>query len=568
MANIKEYDNPVAGLRPSETGVEAVSAAARRSGQFFREAAQSTKNYGRDVQQLGQETRALGGETAQVGDQNARNLGSAVADAGKVAVDYLDHQQVAQGAVAYAGMNDRLTNAWNDIVKRADPNDPTVADQFREQILEPELDKFKQSFWTEKSQQWAEGRVDALRNHMFEKTSADMGSLAADAVAVNVRQSANHLTNTAMADPSSVSHLLESVDASVGAIVDTSPNLKGAAAAKVRMQLTEQTKEAVVKAGAIGAIRSSQNPEAAAAAWSSKYPDYINGAEVKQLADAARQQLRFIGIENRANQAEARRKQQEDFHKEANQFEVSTTTTDDGGRVVDVTPPNARDQLTKLSSMPGADPGRVAALTNRLVQIGNRQDDTTRINTMKRSDATQADLFRRSTEDGSTVGKEDFRKAYVDGNLTWPALKQLEANYDADHSATGETIAARRKEFIMSHEGALDPARMVANVKSPNGSIAIDKYSQWLRGQEEDYRKNGKNPQDLYAYNKDGVSPADAGIKMFSVPIKDLAGNIQKLIGVDEVPDVPAEMPYEEILKKYPGRQIRVNGKMKQVPNG
>src|SRR6185437_6196173 len=98
-----------------------------------------------------------------VGDQEGRMFGSAVEAAGNVAVDYAQHQEISHGAAAYAGLNDALTQTWNDTVKTADPNDPNVAAKFREQVLEPQLEKFGQSFLTEGGQKWAEARVDALR---------------------------------------------------------------------------------------------------------------------------------------------------------------------------------------------------------------------------------------------------------------------------------------------------------------------------------------------------------------------------------------------------------------------
>jgi hypothetical protein len=161
------------------------------------------------------------------------------------------------------------------MAKRADPNDPTVAAQFREQVLEPALQDYSKGFLTEGGLKFAQGRTESIRNHMFTKTAADMSSLAAAAVSVNVSETANRLSNTAMNDPSAVPHLLKNADELVGGIVESSPNIKGTDSAKARMGLTEKMKEAIVKAGAQGAIAKAANPEAEAARWGQMYPSAI-----------------------------------------------------------------------------------------------------------------------------------------------------------------------------------------------------------------------------------------------------------------------------------------------------
>lgn len=294
MPNIKTYESQVTGFRPTETGVEATAQAGRRAGTAYAEASNSVRQTAASLQRVGQETREFGSETAAAGNQFATNLEQGINYTGKVAVDMLDHQQISQGAVAYTKMMSRMTDAWNDTAKNADPNDPTVGPNFREKILEPELETFRNSFLTDKSQQWAEHRVENLRNHMTEKTTADMAMMAGRAAELNVHTMSNTMSTTAMRDPSAVPQLLKDVDATIGGMIDSSPNLKGPEAAKLRMTLLQQAKENIVKYGAIGAIQSSGNPEAALEAWMNKYGDsgFVNGAELKMLAANARTNIR------------------------------------------------------------------------------------------------------------------------------------------------------------------------------------------------------------------------------------------------------------------------------------
>lgn len=280
MANtIKEYNPDIPGLRPSETGIDATLLAARRASASYNEVADAATS---------------------IGKQNAQMVRSSINDVGGQVVAFAEHQEISHGAAAYAGLNDDLTKKWNETVKNADPNDPGVADRFREKVMEPELEKFKNGFLTDGGQKWGETRLENLRNHMFTKTAADMSSLAADAVAVNMKQTANTMSNTAVQDPSSVPQLLKDVDATVGPIIDANPHLKGEVGQKAKLQLTQTMKEKVVASGAMSAIQMSGNPEATAAQWAAKYPEFINGSEALTLAKAARTALRFNEAQDKA----------------------------------------------------------------------------------------------------------------------------------------------------------------------------------------------------------------------------------------------------------------------------
>lgn len=281
MPNITEYNAGSLQLNPTEIGIDATAQAARRINSVYNEVAEAK---GRTLDQFG------------------RNLGSSIRDAGDAAVDYEDHRQISLGAASLAQKTMDLTEVWNKAVKSADPNDPNVANKFLlgEGGLEDQLTEFKKGFTTEKSQAWAEQRLDALRNHFSEKTTADMGVLANDAVRVNSRQLVNSASNTARTDPSSIEFMIDTVKSSIGDLVDSAPNLKGAAAASAKTTFQEQAIESIVKAGAMGAIEQAPDPDAAARSLAAKFPKYINGAELQTLVSAARAQVRMRRLEDQS----------------------------------------------------------------------------------------------------------------------------------------------------------------------------------------------------------------------------------------------------------------------------
>lgn len=281
MPNIPEYDQPNIAIRPNETGTEAMAAAGRRGAAFY--------------------------------NQAGERLGAALRNAGDTAVDYLDHQQINAGMEHGSALTVNLTDSWNKTAASADPYDPATAAKWRAETFEPAAQQFLQGFVTEKGQQWAETYVNNLRQHFYQKTEADMSSLAGIAVDTTVRNIGNRFSNTAMDDPSAVPMMLNQVDHSIDGIIGANPNIKGATAAKVKLEVGEKIKEQIVKAGAYGAISNAADPVVAAEAWSRQYPDYINGEEERTIARAAQ-------VQNHANLAMA--KQAELYQKQIDNLKV------------------------------------------------------------------------------------------------------------------------------------------------------------------------------------------------------------------------------------------------------
>lgn len=402
---IRQYESPISSIRPSEVGVEATAAAARRAGGFFSQSAAAL--------------RALGSETAAAGEQTARMVGSSIRDAGAAAVDYAQHREIAHGAAADAGLTDKLTNAWNDTVKNADPNDPTVAAKFREQVMEPELQKFGESFLTEGGQKFAEQRVERLRNHLFEKTSADMATLAGAAVTDNIRTIANTRSNTAVNDPSAVPHLLSTIDADVNDVIASSPNLKGAAATKARIELTEKMREQIVKSGALSAIQKSGDPEATATAWTSKYPEYVNGAEALQFA-------KFAHAQNKANLATdiALKNHQHTEEVRAADTALSKTLTDnvtfDANGKATIKPSLFKSVLDTEMKYPGAATARSQAIINWAQSQQKEHRET-----VVTDPATQSALYTGLFNTNKPTTDVDIYKAAAENKLDAHATSVL-----------------------------------------------------------------------------------------------------------------------------------------------
>src|SRR5437868_15548346 len=119
MPNIREFEAPKdIGLRPTEIGVDATAAAARRIGTFYNQQAESLSDIG-------------------------QRISSTVRDAGQVADDYVTHRDISAGAAHGTEIVANANSQWNEMARKADPNDPSVAQKFLTENLEPALEKFK-----------------------------------------------------------------------------------------------------------------------------------------------------------------------------------------------------------------------------------------------------------------------------------------------------------------------------------------------------------------------------------------------------------------------------------------
>lgn len=480
MPNIKQYEAGNVGLNPSETGVEAAAATARRLGMFFNQRAsaedmlaKSTEDLGRATGRLGGDTGRLSSETARLGQETARlgqeteslgafeggllkdvgaRAGSAVASAGDVAVQYMDHQEVSRGSAAFTGLTARATQQWNDTVKNADPNDTTVGPAFM-QGIEPELEKFKQGFLTENSQKWAEGRVDALRQHLSDKTTADMGVLAGQAAKVNQDKIANDLANTVRSDPTSLDFALATAKSSVEDAISTSPTLTGVEAARLRSEHLQATNVALVKTAALGRLE--KNPNFDLAEFEKKYADYIKPAEIQELQRAAKTYQRLAQGEVRQQRAEVRREAKDDFNGQVTKLlaDMMPQKPGDPLRV----PDDAYDRLRKLAVHPGAtqEPGRLAAAIKSVEAVVDRLNKPEPLGPV--SHKTTMDILGK-IRSGAVADTGAIYDAYGKGDLNREDFNFLTKEFTNLKTPQGEALGRDRDQFFKRFGPSIDPS--------------------------------------------------------------------------------------------------------------
>lgn len=578
MPQLKEYTASVDKLQPTDRGTDAYAAAGRRIGGFYNQAADAIKGGARaEADAAGDVAKSFSG------------VATDVTDALKQQEDYAGHRAIAKGAPASMQMLAGLSDKWDATVKNADPNDPSVAAKFRESVMEPALENFKDAYsGTDLGSKWAEQTVDQMRKHLFEKTAADMSTLAGDAVAVNVKQLGNSISNSARSSPDlhNVDFLLNKTDGDVDAIISSSPNLKGTAAAKARMQLTEQIKEQTVKAGALGAMEKAADPEAVADTFAKRYPQYINGQEIDQFAKMARYYKRVGESEDRAQRVQADYVAKKDFNDKINKLEMSTTPKSVGDPPT--LPKDYWDTLRDLSSHPGAslEPGRLASMEtkgNAITAALNKPEPLGRVS----HDTTMTLLKQmRASDDTRLTDNTAIYEAYGNGKLSRADFNFLNNEFTQMKTPQGEALGRDRTEFFKKYAGAVDGA-MDYGGHSALGSQRMYAFEMDARRQEEDLRKQGKDPHQLYdpsspnfignqvpkyqttltesmQWNKEiseqkkkGAAPANTNL---TGPGKDVIST--------QVTDIPKGMTAAEAMKRFKsGTQIRLpDGRIGTVP--
>lgn len=293
MPNIRGYEAPQnLGLNPTEIGVDATAAAARRIGGFYNQKADALNQEGGEIK-------------------------STVADVGQVALSYINQKDRSDVSVAATGALAKLDQAWNiktngngldpsdpNYVPPADPRDPTVAQKFMQEQVEPALQNLDGIPIGEAGKDYAQNQINQIRSHLSQKLTADMSTMAGEAAVLKDRQTTNNLSNMVTTSPD-----FHSVDMALSMHKDaaagwtSNPNITGDQLGKMNEHF-QASQEQIVHAAAAAAIAKARDPQAVADAFIKRYPDYIKGDEANALAKGAQTQSKVNFLQDKAIERE------------------------------------------------------------------------------------------------------------------------------------------------------------------------------------------------------------------------------------------------------------------------
>jgi len=388
----------------------------------------------------------------------------------------------AEGATALAS----LDQEWNATLKKADPNDPTVAAKFREERVEPVLEKLAEAGWTEGGQRFAEGLVARTRNHFFEKTTSDMSDLAGIAAKQNIATLTNQLSNAVINDPSSLNTSLSMVEHSIGSMVDSSPNITGVQAAKAKADLLRDSQATIVKAAAMGAIAA--NPEEGLKKFSGpEYSKYISGAELRQLEQQAKAVERARRVDENYLLQNQKLFQQQQSDEREGQY-LQKLHSDD---------PNERNQVSAKAIANDFTLSREA----RERMIGIVERETKPEAAAKISNATTNDLIRRIRlpvgDPERMTSLDPAYDALEKGKLNKSDLKFVREEFANMRTPEGEALSTRQADFIASVKPMLDKSNPLQGRMDPSGAQQLYGFTVDLKRKIDEYKRTGKDPYSL-----------------------------------------------------------------------
>jgi hypothetical protein len=331
MPNIRPYTSPIEGISNPETASRAAADAGRRIGSSYSEAA-SFKTAGANA------IAGMGAKFAQDIDL-----------IGDVVTDYYATKETALGAKTAAdiafGINQQMNKAM-----RENPDDPTVGLRLREQA-EPMYEKFKEGFTTEKGKKWAEGRVEAMRNHFDQKIIADEATRAGVAIQNNVDQHGNRLAANVYTNPEDFSFSLKALQDFNEQMKKSTPNLSAAQAAQMDLKVQAQA-ERLAKS-ALSSM-ANKNPTATiefikSGQFKKEFGDYISAGEAVQIVKSAEEIQRREIAQRRVDAAEQRRVLKERAESGAAKIVTSVIQQDGTIRV----PPDYAKKVTEWQQVHG-----------------------------------------------------------------------------------------------------------------------------------------------------------------------------------------------------------------------
>lgn len=333
MPNIPQYENQIDRIVPSDKGIEAATMAGRRIGSFYHQ---------------------MGQDAAQV-----------ISTAGGVYERHEEMKEISAMGAASAKMGSDLQSQWNSWVSNADPNDHTLAQRFRDTVLEPALSKFQETPGTQAGKMQSIEQANHWRQHFYETTAVDQANLAGTAMVQNLEVTKNNLGQMVKDDWTSADTALGLLDKTVTAQI-AAGNLRPEQATHVRETVLARSKSEIAQQAVMGQAQS--DPEGALATLrSGKYGDYIDGGQRDMLE-------RYIDAQGKINagkvkaQETARIKAEDDVvERSALDVRLSVGTDAQGNPVV---PADYFDNVRALGHLPGAE--RKAGMIGTLIEVGQR----------------------------------------------------------------------------------------------------------------------------------------------------------------------------------------------------
>lgn len=455
MPNIREYNAPKLQLRPSDRAESALNRTASALGNQASAQARLGEAQEGAARAKGQGLVALGAA-----------IGEGVADTGKQYVQWKTNKEVSQGLVAAAGIQNQLSQAWNQTASTADLNDTSIGPQFQEKTLEPILEKFVGGFSTEEGQRWAQNQAGQMREHFFGKTAADTATRAGLAAVQNFNSLGNLAATGAMEDPTSADANIARLKDGINALIATNPLMTPEMAGRLRAEVLPRQLGEVAKATIIGQAKT--NPDLAQATLDSgKFGEYLDTTDVKVLNGFIESQRDSATQQAKANEAAARRAAKEAADADYTAITASVYDPESGTMRL---PPDYYAKVTAYAARHGAEATNADTLYRYGAWVTDQMNNP---GPQKPSDfyvySDFANRVNLDDDDPRRLTMEEVRRAQMDGRLNRQASEEFADKVGTKRSKEEKAADKETNEFVKSFRSAITSANELTGVRDPAG---------------------------------------------------------------------------------------------------
>lgn len=454
MPNITTYENKVAAPRADDMG------------------AQAFETEGRHVE----------ASYAQAGNA----IGGGIKAVGAPIVNHEEIQDTAAiskaGAEAFAALSKNLDGT----LANADPDHiDKAADDWRNNNLENALSTIGADATTEKGQAMADRVKNTIRDEFTRQSIGQQSAIAGTQIKSNLEQTANGLAQAVSNNPSLLPGAVSLLKGSLNDAIAAHTNLPGTTAATLR----DQTIMPAIKNLGVAAFKTmaERNPDAAKAAMErGDFAGMFNGEEISSLNNYADAQSRAQTTAQRAAIQQQKERDEQDFKAAASQVTGQFIQPDGSLKI----PPDAPQQIIKMSLMPGAQPGEIRSLADMTKAVLKDQEKGQKAVTdpatyeMFGHKLTAGQLTDRDVYDARTAGllSDHDTSYFIGANAKLnadPARKEAEKQFGA---------------FISTMKPAFTKAGILGG-KDPQGDQNFFQWSQSVRPQFEAAYARGGLPE-------------------------------------------------------------------------
>lgn len=518
MPNIPEYESTMAqrGLEPSDRGTQAFAMEGRRVGAFYH--------------QIGED---IGGTIKTLGDEYEQHVTT---------------QQVSQGYKTASDLSYGLNEDLKQKLKNADPNDPNVIPEWRAQVMEPAIQKFQESFTTQRSKAWGMAQADDMRRELTRSALGYQSTVAAYASKANVDTAIQQDSALVYDNPAFLPMAVQRAQSTIEETIANSPHMSPDTAAQLR---EEGPKEI---AGKLGMSAAKGQIDRDPTSWDkpevrSIYEKMLSGEQMDQLDGLATRTVEAKVRAQEALDAQQRKQQIDQVDTALNQVRQGIHYGADGSVTVD---PSIFDNLLKISTtLPGAK---------------YRQSEIQAV----------ADLARRFTTEAPKVKDDPATASYFNNLIGTPQLKQVDIDNAVAHGMLSPETAENLRRSAEDYD------------KRPGSDIAREAMKNFYttmkpRFGAQDILGMPKSPDAIYRYNsliqltentytsfvvRGGHSPEEFVDRFLDQKSPDYLGNPTMLLGRNILLSPKEEARRERlegpggkgVTYSYTGGQANVNG--------